>query len=179
VVTQEQAGYRFEWKNLGDIASGRPNLGVTTHVAVYRLMQYTMRDVLATRYGPETASEILREAGKLAGTEFCKNSINTNLDFNGFIADLQVQLRNLNVGILRVEKADLENLEVVMTVSEDLDCSGLPVFDETVCEYDEGFIAGVLQVYTGREFHVREVDCWASGERTCRFRAKPVGKEAL
>jgi predicted hydrocarbon binding protein len=76
------------------------------------------------------------------------------------------------VGILRIEKADLENLELVMTVSEDLDCSGLPVIDETVCEYDEGFIAGVLQVYTGKEFHVREVDCWASGERTCRFVAK-------
>jgi predicted hydrocarbon binding protein len=172
--TEERTGYHFHWKDLGDIALGRPNLGDTTKVAVYRLMQYTLRDVLAVRYGQETASDILREAGKLAGTEFCKNSLNTELDFNGFIAELQDQLRMLTVGILRIEKADLENLELVMTVSEDLDCSGLPVIDETVCEYDEGFIAGVLQVYTGREFHVREVDCWASGERTCRFVAKPL-----
>jgi len=178
MTKEEQAGYRFQWKDLGDIALGRPNLGDTTKVAVYRLMQYTLRDVLATRYGQETASDILREAGKLAGTEFCKNSLNTELDFNGFIAELQDQLRLLNVGILRVEKADLKNLELVMTVSEDLDCSGLPVFDEMVCEYDEGFIAGVLQVYTGKEFHVREVDCWASGERTCRFDAKPVGERS-
>jgi predicted hydrocarbon binding protein len=175
---EEQTGYRFKWENLGDIAQGRPNLGDTTKVAVYRLMQYTLRDVLATRYGQETASDILREAGKLAGTEFCKNTLNTKLDFNGFIAEFQDQLRMLNVGILRIEKADLENLEMVMTVSEDLDCSGLPVFDETVCEYDEGFIAGVLQVYTGKAFHVREVDCWASGERTCRFDAKPVGERS-
>jgi uncharacterized protein len=174
MTMEEPAGYRFQWKDLGDITLGRPNLGDTTKVAVYRLMQYTLRDVLSTRYGHETASDILREAGKLAGTEFCKNSLNRKLDFNGFVAELQDQLRMLNVGILRVEKADLENLELVMTVSEDLDCSGLPVFDETVCEYDEGFIAGVLQVYTGKEFHVREVDCWASGERTCRFVAKPV-----
>ncbi len=178
MIKSERSDYRFQWQDLGDIAVGRPHLGDSTHVAVYRLMQYTMRGVLATRYGPDTASEILREAGKLAGTEFCKNSLNTNLDFNGFIADLQGQLRNLNVGILRIEMADLGSLELVMTVSEDLDCRGLPVFDETVCEYDEGFIAGVLQVYTGREFHVREIDCWASEDRTCRFRAKPVGKEA-
>lgn len=168
--------YHFHWQDLGDIALGRPNLGNSTHVAVYRLMQYTMRDVLATRYGAETASDILREAGKLAGTEFCKNVLNTELNFNGFIAELQDQLRTLNVGILRVEKADLESLDLVLTVSEDLDCSGLPVTDEAVCEYDEGFLAGVLQVYTGKEFHVREVDCWASGERTCRFVAKPLGE---
>lgn len=172
----EKKSYRFHWQNLGDIAEGRPHLGNSTHVAVYRLMQYTMREVLATRDGAETASDILREAGKLAGTEFCKNALTPDLDFNGFIAELQDQLRTLNVGILRVEKADLESLELVLTVSEDLDCSGLPVTDETVCEYDEGFLAGVLQVYTGKEFHVREVDCWASGERTCRFVAKPLGE---
>lgn len=171
---QEAAGYRFTWQNLGDIVTGRPNLGVMTHVAVYRLMQYTMREVLVSRYGAETASDLLRQAGKLAGTEFCRNVLNTELDFNGFIAELQEQLRTLNVGIFRVEKSDLEKLELVLTVSEDLDCSGLPVTDEEVCEYDEGFIAGVLQVYTGKAFHVQEVDCWASGERTCRFDAKPI-----
>ena len=26
--------YNFEWKNLGDLALGRPNLGTNTHVAV-------------------------------------------------------------------------------------------------------------------------------------------------
>lgn len=175
----EKKRYRFHWQDLGDIALGRPNLGNSTHVAVYRLMQYTMREVLSTRYGAETASDMLRQAGKLAGTEFCKNVLTADLDFNSFIAELQDQLRTLNVGILRVEKADLENLELVLTVSEDLDCSGLPVTDETVCEYDEGFLAGVLQVYTGKEFHVREVDCWATGERTCRFVAKPFAEGSL
>ena len=173
---EDRDRYRFQWKDLGDISLGRPNLGTSTSVAVYRLMQYTLRDVLITRYDPETTSEILREAGKLAGTEFCRNVINTGLDFNGFVADLQRKLKELSVGILRVEKSDLAKMELVLTVSEDLDCSGLPVIEETICEYDEGFIAGVLQVYTGREFTVREIDCWASGERTCRFAAKPTEK---
>lgn len=169
--------YRFQWKDLGDIDAGRPNLGTTTDVAVYRLMQYTLRDVLITRYDPETASDILRQAGKLAGKEYCANVLDTGLDFSGFVADLQRSLKDLKVGILRVEKSDMEKLEFEMTVSEDLDCSGLPMIEETICEYDEGFIAGILQVYTGREFDVREIDCWASGERTCRFTAKPAGRE--
>ena len=61
--------------------------------------------------------------------------------------------------------------DFTLTVEEDLDCSGLPVSGETVCDYDEGFIAGVLEAYTKKAFHVKEIDCWASGGRVCRFHA--------
>ncbi len=164
--------YRFQWKDLGDIQEGRPNLGGQTSVAVYRLMQYTMRDVLIAKYDVEQANEILIRAGKLAGTEFCKNMLDTNLEFGEFVASLQEKLKTLGVGILRIEEADMDKMQFVLTVSEDLDCSGLPITGETVCEYDEGFIEGILETYTKRRFTVKEVDCWATGDRTCRFSAK-------
>jgi uncharacterized protein len=160
---------RFQWADLGNIEVGRPNLGNSTNVVVYRLMQYTLRDVMAAKLGPETANQIMIDAGELAGAEFCKNVLNTSLGFDEFIAELQEKLRVLNIGVLRIEKADMEKMEFTLTVSEDLDCSGLPVVGETVCEYDEGFIAGILKVYTGKEFSVKEIDCWATGDRTCRF----------
>jgi len=59
----------------------------------------------------------------------------------------------------------------VMTVGEDLDCSGLPITGETICHYDEGFIAGILKAYTKQNYVVREVDCWSTGARICRFKA--------
>jgi predicted hydrocarbon binding protein len=62
----------------------------------------------------------------------------------------------------------------VITVEEDLDCSGLPVSGEVVCNYDEGFLAGIAEAYNQKTFLVREVDCWASGDRVCRFEGKPV-----
>ena len=65
----------------------------------------------------------------------------------------------------------MDSLRFTLTVSEDLDCSGLPVTGETVCVYDEGFIAGILEAYTNRPFEVREIDCWSTGDRTCRFSA--------
>jgi hypothetical protein len=166
--------YRFQWKDLGDIEGGRPNLGNLVNVAVYRLMQYTMRDVLNRNLSVEKATEVLREAGWLAGTEFCKNVLNSSLPFNEFIAELQEKLLTLKIGIFRIEKTDFEKMEFILTVSEDLDCSGLPPANETVCEYDEGFIAGILESYTGRKFDAREIDCWASGERTCRFKATAI-----
>ena len=55
-------------------------------------------------------------------------------------------------------------------MGEDLDCSGIPVTNETVCIYDEGFFSGILGAYTGKQYDVREIDCWANGNRICRFR---------
>jgi len=129
---EERTSYRFQWKDLGDIEEGRPNLGPSTLVAVYRLMQYTMRDVLIAEYDSQTASQILVKAGKLAGSEFCKAVLDTKLEFNEFVSDLQDKLKTLKIGVLRVEKADLANMEFVLTVDEDLDCSGLPLVGVTV-----------------------------------------------
>lgn len=171
--------YRFNWKDLGDIELGRPNLGNTMSVTVYRLMQYTMRDVLDRRFSPELAAELLREAGYEAGREFCLNLLDRTLPLDGFVAQLQDRLQALRIGIMRLEKSDAEKLEFVLTVSEDLDCSGLPVSGVTVCEYDEGFIAGIFEVYTGKRFDVREVDCWATGDRTCRFRAESCKEDQV
>jgi uncharacterized protein len=141
-------------------------------VGVYRLMQYTFRDVLVARYGPKTAKQIFFDAGDLAGKEFCKHVLHTSLDFDAFMAELQQKLKDMRIGVLRVEKADKEKMEFTLTVEEDLDCSGLPLLGETVCDYDEGFIAGVLHAYSGKEFEVKEIDCWATGERVCRFAIK-------
>ncbi len=173
MFTSEHDTYRFKWEDIGDIEKGRPNLGNTMNVAVYRLMQYTLRDVLIRTLSLEKANDVLREAGILAGREFCLNVLDRNLAFSEFVAQLQEKLLALRVGILRIEKSDLERLEFVMTVEEDLDCSGLPMQGETVCEYDEGFIAGIFGTYTGQSFDVREIDCWASGARVCRFKALP------
>lgn len=169
---EERDKFLFEWSMVGDIGLGRPNLGNQTGVAVYRLMQFTLRDALIKEFGVETADRIFYEAGKNAGIAFCQKMITQRQDFNAFVVELQEKLKELNIGILRVEKADLENMNLVLTVAEDLDCSGLPVCEETICTYDEGFLSGLLFEYTGKHFSVREVDCWCSGDRVCRFEAK-------
>ena len=33
----------LSWKQLGDVVSGRPNLGLYASVQIYRLLQYSMR----------------------------------------------------------------------------------------------------------------------------------------
>ena len=159
----------FCWENLGDIKDGRGDLGEDMPVIVYRLMQYTMLDVLTRAHGLEKANEYFREAGYLAGIEFARHMLDLEADFNTFVANLQKALTDLKIGILRMEAFDHETGSILLTVGEDLDCSGLPITNENVCNYDEGFISGILEAYTGKKYDVREVDCWASGDRVCRF----------
>ena len=163
--------YTFSWDLLGDLDAGRPNLGNRTHVSVYRLMQFTLREAIESRYGTEAADAVFHAAGKRAGQAFYEHYLSDAKGLPDFIARLQARLKEFAIGILRVESLADDARSLVLTVDEDLDCSGLPETDFEVCVYDEGFIAGILESHTGSPYTVREIDCWCTGDRTCRFSA--------
>ncbi|MFZ5810556.1 MAG: V4R domain-containing protein [Thermodesulfobacteriota bacterium] len=170
--------YAFSWDLIGNLDIGRPNLGPTTRLEVYRLMQYAFRDVMERHLGAAKTDAIFYEAGYLAGQEVYKQFLTGIKEFGTFLNRLQTTLKELSIGIMRVEKADLEKKSFVITMSEDLDCSGLPERDFEVCVYDEGFLAALLDSFTGERFAVKEIDCWCTGDRTCRFTAEiPAGKD--
>lgn len=164
--------YKFSWDFVGDVEAGRPNLGNTTRIEVYRLFQYTMRDILEQKLGTEAADRVFYDAGFLAGGSLCEKFIGKVEDLGEFLAKVEALFRELNIGVLRLEKSDVENGDFVLTVDEDLDCSGLPDIQHSVCTYDEGFIAGILHYQSGLHVAVQEIDCWCTGGRTCRFEAK-------
>jgi hypothetical protein len=163
--------YEFNWELLGNLDEGRPNLGKHTRLEVYRLMQFCFRDVLEQKLGAEQTDVIFYQAGYLAGTHFYQNAVEPGADLGAFVRNLQATLREMGIGILRVEEEDLANGHLVLTVSEDLDCSGLPELSYELCTFDEGFIAALLESFTGKPFEVKEIDCWCTGDRTCRFLA--------
>jgi len=170
--------YAFNWHLLGNIDEGRPNLGNQTRLEVYRLMQFSFRDVLEQKLGADETDRIFYDAGYLAGKQFYTNVIGQPADLDDFVKKLQAALKDLGIGILRVEEADLAGGRLVLTVSEDLDCSGLPELNYEICTYDEGFIAALLESFSGTSFNVKEIDCWCTGDRTCRFLALATGSDA-
>ena len=82
---EERDELKFDWSMIGDIGEGRPNLGNTMDVSVYRLMQFTLRDVLIKHFDAQTADRIFYEAGEHAGKEFYKELITQKDDFNEFV----------------------------------------------------------------------------------------------
>ena len=161
--------YEFTWDLVGDIKEGRPNLGEMVGVEVYRLMQFTMRDVLESRYGEEETNEIFYAAGKKAGAAFYENMIHPVETLEEFVSKTQDVLKTMRIGVLRVEEATMEEGRVVLTIDEDLDCYGLPEIDTETCIYDEGFVAALFEGFTKQNWSAKEIDCWCTGARTCRF----------
>ena len=113
----------------------------------------------------------------MAGEYFAKKMLNLDQPLDQFVSELQKKLEELKIGVLRIEDVDEASGRIILTVSEDADCSGLPILGETVCNYDEGFISGILSVYSGKVYTAVEVDCWATGDRVCRFHANVKDQE--
>jgi predicted hydrocarbon binding protein len=168
--------YEFSWDVVGaDLELARPSMGKTLSVEMYRLLQFTMRDILEQRYGTEIVDTLFFEAGVLAGKSFFERYLQNSADVNTLVKTIQNKFQELGVGIFRVEVADAEGKSFIFVVDEDLDCSGLPDTMDHICVYDEGFIKGILDAYTSSNYKVKEIDCWCSGARTCRFSAEKDG----
>lgn len=150
----------------------RDNLGMEIPVTVYRLLEYSLREQLVEQFGQQTQVAVFRSAGYRAGVYFANYLLDLTLPFNKFIAQLHMRTTELKIGILRVESMDPDTGKIILSMAEDADCSGLPLLGETVCNYDEGFLSGILSTYTGKPYLVEEIDCWATGDRVCRFCAE-------
>ncbi|MDR1212103.1 MAG: 4-vinyl reductase [Spirochaetaceae bacterium] len=166
--------YQFSWDDTvgADMGLARPSLGPNTRVEVYRLFQFTLRDILEQRYGTETADTLFRDAGVLAGKAFFEKFLSGAKNVGELSTKIQESFNAFGIGIFRVESAEPDKGHFIFTVDEDLDCSGLPDTSDVICVYDEGFIQGILESFSGKNFKVEEVDCWCTGSRTCRFDAR-------
>ena len=103
VFKQAQTHNRFTWDSLGDIRKGRENLGEEMSVLVYRLLEFTMLDVLVKELGEEKAHELFRKAGFLAGRELAvgigASQIISNVPATLLLADFTHNLKNLTIGV--------------------------------------------------------------------------------
>lgn len=167
--------YQFDWKLIGDISDGRPNLKGEVGVELYRLQQYTLRDVLEEHLGTDETDALFFKAGELAGRVFYEHYIAPVHSLDEFVSKTQKMLREKKIGVLRIEELGKDMEQIVLTVDEDLDCSGLPELDYETCIYDEGFISALFKEFTGKPWNAREIDCWCTGARTCRFLITPEG----
>jgi len=171
VFLEDRAQLEFtEYLNYDE--NGRGNLGDELPVMVYRMLEFSLKDELVRRFGKEEQIDIFRKAGQKAGEHFARKLLDMNQPLDRFVGELQDKMQEMKIGVLRIEDVDEASGKIILTVAEDADCSGLPVLGETVCNYDEGFISGILSLYSGKPYQAIEVDCWATGDRVCRFRAE-------
>lgn len=159
----------------GKIKKGRGHLGAEVAVEAYRLFEDAVCTALMEQYGEEACADIMKTAGRLAGEVFAKSITIAGKGLNEFIAELQKKMREMKIGIMRIESVEeAHKIVIILTISEHISCSDMQNASEAASSYDEGFVEGLFTHYTKKPFSVKEVDCWAKGDTVCRFVASEV-----
>ena len=107
---------------LGYNCSGRGNLGEDVPVFVYRMLEYSLKEILSETYGKDVQAELFRKAGFKAGTFFARKMLDTGLEFNAFVAQLQQKLQEMKIGVMRIEELDLERGRLLWASGAGRDC---------------------------------------------------------
>ena len=142
---------------IGQMAKGKEghdSCGEEMAVFAHRLMLYTMIDVFSREFDKEKANKLLRSAGVLAGIAFARSSLALDADFKTFLISLRSVIADIKVGTLRIDSFNPDTGNLVVTAEEDPGSSGWPIPHEKVHIYDEGFIAGILEAYTGEKYSI-------------------------
>jgi len=110
--------YTFSWSTIGEkMAIARPSLGPTTRIEVYRLLQYTLRDVLEEEFGHKKTDDMFRKAGAIAGREFYNKFCLETEDISGLVTTIEEKFKELGIGIFRVESINLEEMSFTLNCS--------------------------------------------------------------
>lgn len=70
---------------LGYNCSGRGNLGEDVPVFVYRMLEYSLKEILSETYGKDVQAELFRKAGFKAGTFFARKYAGILQEKNGYL----------------------------------------------------------------------------------------------
>jgi uncharacterized protein len=174
VTMTDLVKYGLNSSVIGTIAGSMPYPDLNSRLEIYRLMRFTLKYELEKCGAKEDLGRLFREAGKLAGMNFYFQVLGSSSDFQSFIKNLQYSLKYMGIGIVWSGKSDRKSAQLILSASEDAHCSGFPGIDYEMCNYDEGFFAGLLEGFSGMPFSVEKISCWSMCDQTCQFKAEAI-----
>jgi predicted hydrocarbon binding protein len=121
----------------------RPKLGDRAGVALYRLLRLVALEDIIGRGAGATAY--------VAGKKLGQNLGLTNLeDFLGLCS-------SISLGIIKVPV--MTSSRIYVDVYECVTCSGMRPVGRTLCQFEAGLVAGVVQTVTGKPAKAKELTC--------------------
>lgn len=140
-AVHDSPGKRIEIANALSIL--RPKLGDKAGVALYRLLRLVALEDIIGRGAGATAYV----AGKKLGGNLGITKLEQFLELCSAIS----------LGVIRVPVMTASKIYV--DVFECVTCSGMAPVGRTLCQFEAGIVAGVVQAVTGKQAKAREVTC--------------------
>lgn len=140
-AAHETPGKRIEIANALSIM--RPKLGDKAGVALYRLLRLVALEDIIGRGAGATAYV----AGKKLGANLGITKLEQFLELCSAIS----------LGVIRVPVMTASKIYV--DVFECVTCAGMAPVGRTLCQFEAGMVAGVVQAVSGKQTKAREVTC--------------------
>jgi predicted hydrocarbon binding protein/glutaredoxin len=164
----------------------RPNMGDYVHCSHLQLRSLS---ILAL---DEIAGSLLYNLGKAigkvggySGWVFALNpsllkAVNRSEYFTEGVRGVErLYDHDMALGLYSARDARLVHLEednALLRINESALSTGVPAIGESLCHYEAGKIAGLLEAITSEETVVFESNCWGMGDRSCQFEIMPKEK---
>ena len=130
----------------------RPKLGDQAGVALYRLLRLVALEDIVGRGAGATAYV----AGKKLGQNLGITKLEQFLELCSAIS----------LGIVKVPV--MTNSRIYVDVYECVTCSGMAPVGRTLCQFEAGIVAGVVQAVTGKQTKAKELTCIGGlGHESC------------
>lgn len=130
----------------------RPKLGDNAGVALYRLLRLVALEDIIGRGAGATAY--------VAGKKLGQNLGLTKLE------DFLELCRAISLGIIQVPVLTANRIYV--DVYECVTCAGMAPVGRTLCQFEAGIVAGVIQSVTGKAAKAKEITCIGGlGHESC------------
>jgi hypothetical protein len=113
------------------------------------------QNMLENVEGHKEDTDYLRKEGYSAGVEFSNNIMDMVILPDDSINTLQKKLHDYKINVLRMESYDIDTGNITISFEHEIDFNKLQLSNNDLCSFNEGFVAGILEVYTGRKYDVQ------------------------
>lgn len=132
----------------------RDTLGYDVPVSFLRMVLLSLENILEED-APLTFQTVGRAIGRLLGPPS--------------LEQLPKTFQDAKIGLINIEKQAED--KVVIEMRECVGCSGMTNYNESVSQFEQGLVAGAMEVATGKTVYIREVKCCTQGQNYCQFEA--------
>lgn len=158
---------RLDLTRVGDVYSGRRQLGPSVSIGHYRAMAIGFATYMTEKLG-HVGDAILYSVGRLTARQVAEEIFKETGSEAVALPRVFAEIRNQGIAIPEVAQRTEDWVDVILR--ENVTSAGIQSLGQAVCHYQAGMLAGLFEAMSGRRTLCRETKCWGLGDKYCEFR---------